>query len=361
MIHNDKPSGIEEGRFPVDLCHGPEQAKSINTPTPTKRLKPVQYALKPFVEERIPTQAPGITTEEICQHVMANPTQAMEWSNTDTLKAHVRAILRHMHVSGEALRESAKGENGGQTFAYTRSPSFQMEPFPPAHTPSMRFPPTAATSANKTTVQYVSGPPANLSHVLWRQEEELPLVNPVTGACEPLDDNDGAQNTSQPGAPNQFFAELEPTIRASDRSGSELPQAQNGSVIGGEDVDKADKELLETARRLRAEMKLATNDLSMSEFQLQQAQSKCLKLERQASEQRSKEVELRTHAQCLREELMKIESEAAECQKGADRLEKEADNERNSRKKHESIIAATKERATEIEKKRQKIRDELKV
>jgi hypothetical protein len=58
---------------------------------------------------------------------------------------------------------------------------------------------------------------------------------------------------------------------------------------------------------------------------------------------------------------MKTESEAAKCQKCADRLEKEADDERNSRKEHEAIIAATKERATEIEKKRQKIRDELKV
>jgi uncharacterized coiled-coil DUF342 family protein len=118
---------------------------------------------------------------------------------------------------------------------------------------------------------------------------------------------------------------------------------------------------LETARRLRAEMELATNDLSMSEVQMQQAQSKSLTLERQASEQRSKEVELLTHAQRLREELMKTESEAAECEKGADRLEKEADGERNSRKEHEKIIAATKERATEIERKRQKIKDELKV
>ena len=58
---------------------------------------------------------------------------------------------------------------------------------------------------------------------------------------------------------------------------------------------------------------------------------------------------------------MKIESEAAECQKGADRLEKEAGDERNSSKEHERIIAATKERVTEIEKKRQEIRDELKV
>jgi len=59
-------------------------------------------------------------------------------------------------------------------------------------------------------------------------------------------------------------------------------------------------------------MEFPTNDLLMSEFQMQQAQSKCLTLERQASEQRSKEVELLTHVRCLREELMKTESEAAE-------------------------------------------------
>jgi chromosome segregation ATPase len=127
------------------------------------------------------------------------------------------------------------------------------------------------------------------------------------------------------------------------------------------DSDKADMELLQAARRLRAEMELVTNELSTSEFQKQQAQNKCHTLERQATEQRSKEAELLANAQRLREEIMKTESEAAECQKDADRLDKEADDERNSRKERETIIAATKERATEIEKKLQKIRDELEI
>jgi hypothetical protein len=360
-IHNDNPSGIGGDRVPVDLCYGPEQAKSINIPTPAKRLKKVQDNLKPLVKEHIPFQAPGITTEEIYQHVMANSAQATEWSNPETLKVHIRTILKHMYDSGEAWREAAKGDNGGQTFVYTLSQSFQTEPSPPVYTPSMRSPLTAWTHAHQDTAQSVSEHPANLDHLLLRPEEGLPSATPAADTRESLGNDDGAHDINQPGASDQSLAEPEPTIRASDRSGSELPQAQNGSSIGGEDSDKADKELLETARRLRAEMELATNDLSMSEFQLQQAQSKCLALERQASEQRSKEVELRTHAQCLREELMKTESEAAERQKGADRLDKEADDERNSSKEHEAIIAATKERATEIEKKRQKIRDELKV
>ena len=337
------------------------QAQSTNTPTPAKRLKPVQDMLKPLVEEHLPFQAPGITTEEIYKNVMANPAQATEWSNPDTLRVHIRTILKHMHDSGEARREAAKGDNGGSTFVYTRPPSFQMKPFSPAHTPSMRSSPTTGAHADEAAVQYVSGSPANLRHLLWQPEEGLPSATPAAGTRESLGNDDGAQDVNQPSASDQSLAEPEPTIRASDRSGSELPQAQNGSSVGGEDSDKADKELLETARRLRAEMELATNDISMSEFQMQQAQCKCLTLERQASEQRSKEVELLTHAQHLREELMKTESEAAECQKGADRLAKEADDERNSCKEHETIIAATKERATEIERKRQKIRDELKV
>jgi hypothetical protein len=58
------------------------------------------------------------------------------------------------------------------------------------------------------------------------------------------------------------------------------------------DSDKANMELLQAARRLRAEMELVTNELSTSEFQMQQARKKCLMLERQVTEQRSKEADL---------------------------------------------------------------------
>jgi hypothetical protein len=334
------------------------QAKSITPHTPAKRLKPVQDVLKPLVKEHLPFQAPGITTEEIYQNVMANPAQATEWANPDTLRVHIRTILKHMHDSGEALREAAKGDNGGSTFVYTRSPSFQVEPFPPTQTPYMRSSPTTVTHAHEAAVKYASGSPANFGHLLWRPEEELRLVTPVVDSREV---NAGGQDLSQPSASDQSLTEPEPMIRVSDRPGSELLREHDGSSIGGEDSDKADMELLKTARRLRVEMELATNDLSMSEFQMQQAQEKCLTLERQASEQRSKEAELLAHAQRLREEILKTESEAAECQKGADRLDKEADDERNSGKEVETIIAATKERATEIKEKLQKIREELKI
>jgi hypothetical protein len=267
-----------------------------------------------------------------------------------------------MHDPGEALREAAKGDNGGSTFVYTRSPRFQTEPFPPAQTPSMRSSPTTSTThAHQTAMQYVSGSPANLSRLLWRPDEELALVTPGAGARGSLGNNDNAQVVSQPSASDQSLAEPEPMIRASDRPGSELPQERDGSSIRGEDSDKADMELLQTARRLRAEMELATNELSTSEFQMQQAQNKCLTLERQATEQGSRQAELLANAQRLREELMKTESEAAECQKDADRLDKEADDEWNSRKERETIIAETKERAAEIERKLLKIRDELKI
>jgi hypothetical protein len=58
---------------------------------------------------------------------------------------------------------------------------------------------------------------------------------------------------------------------------------------------------------------------------------------------------------------METESEAAECQRGAERFDKEADDEQKSRKERETIIAATRKTATEIEKKLQKIRGELKI
>jgi hypothetical protein len=135
----------------------------------------------------------------------------------------------------------------------------------------------------------------------WRPEEELPLATLVAGTRESLHNNGGAQGVSQPSASNQSLGEPEPTTRASDRPGYELTREQDGSSIGGEDSDKVDMELLKTARRLRVEMELARNELSMSEFQMQQAQSECLTFERQATEQRSKQVELLANAQRLRE------------------------------------------------------------
>jgi predicted transcriptional regulator len=76
------------------------------------------------VKEHVPFQALGITIEEVYKKIIANPSQVAGQSNTDSLKVNVRTILKHMHDSGEAERESAKGDNGGSTYAYTRIPSF---------------------------------------------------------------------------------------------------------------------------------------------------------------------------------------------------------------------------------------------
>lgn len=139
------PTPKRKGDFKGDCCSlikslstDSRQAKSIHTPTPAKRLKRVQDELKPLVKEHLPFQAPGITTEEVYKKLIANPAQAAERSNPDSLKVHIRTTLKHMHDSGEAKREAAKGDNGGSTYAYTRSPSFQTEPFLPAYTPSMQ-------------------------------------------------------------------------------------------------------------------------------------------------------------------------------------------------------------------------------
>jgi chromosome segregation ATPase len=120
-------------------------------------------------------------------------------------------------------------------------------------------------------------------------------------------------------------------------------------------------ELLKSARGLRVELELTTNDISTLELQKQQIQNQCLMLESQANEQRLKETELLANAQRLREEALKAEGQPAECREGANRLDKKADGGRNSRKESETTIAATEKKAAEIKETLQRIRDELKI
>jgi hypothetical protein len=167
-----------------------------------------------------------------------------------------------------------------------RSQNLQTANSHSGYTPSARPSPTIAARAHQDTAQYASGSPVNIRNLPWRPEEETSLVTRhVAGAREFSGNDDNAQAISQLNASSQSLAEPEPTNRAIDTPGSELP----------------------------------------------------------------------------REEIMKAESEAADCQKGADKLEKAADHERNSCKERETSIAATKERATEVEKRLQTIRDELKI
>lgn len=79
------PTSKRKGDLKGDRCSlikslstDSRQAQPMNTPTHTKRLKPVQDMLKPLVEKHLPFQAPGITTEEIYKNVIANPAQATE-------------------------------------------------------------------------------------------------------------------------------------------------------------------------------------------------------------------------------------------------------------------------------------------
>jgi hypothetical protein len=132
------------------------QAKSTIslTPTSAKRLKPVQDALKTLVVEHLQLDAPGMTTEAIFQKVMAKSGQAGLWSTPDTLRVHVRSILKNMHDLGEVQREPAVGDNGGSTFAYTLSQNSQRDS-PTATTTPMQ------SSSNPRTpfTQHVSGLP----------------------------------------------------------------------------------------------------------------------------------------------------------------------------------------------------------
>jgi hypothetical protein len=324
----------------------------------------VQDVLKRLVKGYLPSEAPGITTEGMFQKVMTKSGETREWSNPDSLRVHIRTILKNMHDLGEVRREAAVGDHGGSTFVYTLSRSSQAESFPPTYTPSMRSSSTARTNDHEHFTQNVDGSPMGLSHLLWRPDERTQLGAPDAEAHETPDNDDVIQDISQLDSSNQSSAGPERAITITDGPGSKLPQEHDGPGVGEEDSDKADisyMELLKSARALRVELGLTMNDISTLELQKQEILNQCLILERQANEQSLKESELLASARRMREETLKAEGQAAECREGTDRLRKEADDKRNSQKESETTIAATEKKAAEIEESLQRIRDELKI
>lgn len=334
---------------------------TIHTPTSAKRLKPVQDVLKPLVKEHLPSEAPGITTEGMFQKVMTKSGQAREWSNPDSLRVHIRTILKNMHDLGEVRREAAVGDNGGSTFEYTLSRSSQAGSYPPTYTPSMRSSSIPRTHAHQHFTQDVDGSPMGLSHLLWRPDERAQFGTTDAQVHETPGNDDVVQDVSRRDSSNRSPARSEPVLTITYGPGSKLAQEHDDSCVGEDSSDKADMELLKSARGLRVELELTTNDISTLELQKQQIQNQCLMLERQANEQSLKESELLASARRLREEALKAEGQAAECREGADRLHKEADGKRNSQKESETTIAATEKKAAEIKESLQRIRDQLKI
>lgn len=165
---------VEGGEAPTmfQMDADPRQAKSMVslTPTSAKRLKPVQDALKPLVVEHLQFDAPGMTSEAIFQKVMAKSGQAGLWSTPDTLRVHIRSILKNMHDLGEVQRKAAVGDNGGSTFVYTLPQNSQKES-PPATATPMR----SSSNPRAPFTQHVIGSPNGFSHLLWRSDEAAPV------------------------------------------------------------------------------------------------------------------------------------------------------------------------------------------
>jgi hypothetical protein len=337
----------------------PRQAKSMIslTPTSAKRLKPVQDALKPLVVEHLQFDAPGMTTEAIFQKVMAKSGQAGLWSTPDTLRVHVRSILKNMHDLGEVQRKAAVRDNGGSTFVYTLPRNSQRGSLPPATTTPMR------SSINPRTpfMQHVIGSPNGFSHLLWRSDEAAPVDSVGVKAHENPDDDNVVQDLIRPSSPNEASARSERTPTITEKAGFELSQEHESSSVGHEDSDETDRKLLDLARTLRNDLELASYEMSTLESQREHNQRQYLTLERQANEQGLQETELLASAQRLREEALKVEGQAAECRENVDRLHKEASGKRESEKHYETNIAATQKKANGIEEKMQKTRDKLRI
>lgn len=337
----------------------PRQAKSTIslTPTSAKRLKPVQDALKTLVVEHLQLDAPGMTTGAIFQKVLAKSGQAGLWSTPDTLRVHVRSILKNMHDLGEVQRKPAVGDNGGSTFVYRLSQNSQRNSPPTATTTPMQSSPIPRTPFT----QHVIGSPNGFSHLLWRSDEAAPVDSVGVEAHETPDDDDVVQDATGLGSSNEVSAGSEHTSAIMEGASFELSQEHESSSVRQEDSDETDRKLLDLARTLRNNLELARNEISTLESQREHNQRQYLTLDRQANEQSLQETELLASAQRLREEALKAEGQAAECRENVDRLHNEATGKRESEKQYETNIATTQRRANDIEEEMQRTRDMLRI
>jgi hypothetical protein len=165
-----------------------------------------------LVKEYLPSEAPGINTEGMFQKVMTKSGQTREWSNPDSLRVHIRTILKNMHDLGEVRRRAAVGDHSGSTFVYTLSRSSQAESLPPTYTLSMRSSSTTRTNDHERFTQHVDGSPMGLSHVLWRPDERTQSGAPDAEAHETPENDDVMQDISRLNSSNQSPAGPERAI-----------------------------------------------------------------------------------------------------------------------------------------------------
>lgn len=103
---------------------------NTHTPTPTKHVSPKRTALRLHIQNILPRKEPGLIPDDIYEELVEEPYPEIDGLNTDTIKMHIRAVLKTMNTSREVSRESARGRNGGSSFRYIRSQALRPTFFP---------------------------------------------------------------------------------------------------------------------------------------------------------------------------------------------------------------------------------------
>lgn len=296
----------------------------------------MQDELKPLVKEHL-SHALGISTEGIFQKVIAAPGQKEAWPNQESLRVHIRTILKVMHDGGEVKRVPAVGDNGGSTFVYTLCGSLQAEPsLLETAIATQSLSPTGDVDTQSST-QPASGSPMGIMHLLCLPDEG----NHSGGSFPETSGNDNA--VKDPG---------QSKCANNSTAGPELCATQ-------ESPDEADRRNLQSARKLKARLDLARENLLKLELKMSQLQDRSLLLQAEAEDRRLRKSDLLKASHRLREEAQQAEQQAAEFEQRALECDEKAEETKGSQRECEMTIADTKNLADQARGGLQQIHVEL--
>lgn len=296
----------------------------------------MQDELKPLVKEHL-SHTLGISTEGIFQKVIAAPGQKEAWPNQDSLRVHIRTILKVMHDGDEVKRVAAVGDNGGSTFVYTLCGSVQAEPsLLETAIGTQSLSPTGDVAPQSSTQPAVATP-MGIVHLLCLPDEG----SQSGGSFRETSGNDNAVQGSG-----------QSDCATNSTAGPEIYAAQ-------ESPDEADKRNLQSARKLKARLDLAREDLLKLESKKKQLQDRFLMLQAKAEDNRLRKTDLLEASHRLREEALQAEQQAAEFEERALECDEKAEGEKGSQQECEMTIADTKNLADEARGSLQQIHVEL--
>jgi len=296
----------------------------------------VQVELKPLVKEHL-SHASGISTEGIFQKVIAVPGQKEAWPNQDSLRVHIRTILKVMHDGGEVKRVAAVGDNGGSTFVYTLCGPLQAEPsLLGTSIATQSLSPTGDVAIQSST-QPASGSLMGIVHLLCAPDEGS---HSGSSFRETSGNDDAVKDSGQSNCANNSTA------------GPEFCAAQ-------ESPDEADRRNLQSARELKARLDLAREALLKLELKKSQLQDRFLLLQAEAEDKRLRKSDLLKASHRLREEAQQAEQQAAECEERALECDEKVEETKGSQQECEMTIADTKNLADKARGGLQQIHVEL--